>query len=88
MVLGVVQFEHFRRSYRKSNVIEGNKAELKVKYETAKSLGAKLQATKAQVLSFKGEFEAVQRKQAAAMVANSTTVADAELEAKSSALRS
>lgn len=58
-------FEHFRKSYRKNEAIEENKAILKQKYAAAKSLAAQVNATRARINSLKGTIEQLRRERAA-----------------------
>lgn len=50
-------FELFRKSYRKNEVIEENKALLKQKYELAKALGAKVNGNKKRINELKALIE-------------------------------
>jgi len=59
-------FESFRRSYRKNQVIEDNKRELKDKYDKAKALGESVNQARARINSLKAQVESVRRTRAAA----------------------
>lgn len=50
-------FEHFRKSYRKNEVIEENKALLKQKYGEAKALGAAVNAARNRINELKATIE-------------------------------
>lgn len=58
-------FEHFRKSYRKNEAIEENKAILKQKYAAAKSLAAQVNATRTRINSLKGTIEQLRKERAA-----------------------
>jgi kinesin family protein 6/9 len=58
-------FEHFRKSYRKNEAIEENKAILKQKYSTAKGLAAQVNATRTRINSLKGTIEQLRKERAA-----------------------
>ena len=58
-------FEHFRKSYRKNEAIEENKATLKEKYGAAKSLAAQVNGTRARINSLKGTIEQLRKERAA-----------------------
>lgn len=62
-------FESFRRSYRKNQVIEDNKRELKDKYDAAKALGESVNQTRTRINGIKAQVEGVRRTRAAAEVA-------------------
>ena len=50
-------FEHFRRSYRRNEAIEENKALLKEKYGRAKALGERVNAARAKINQLKATIE-------------------------------
>jgi|AntAceMinimDraft_1070359.scaffolds.fasta_scaffold13612_3 kinesin family protein 6/9 len=59
-------FEHFRRSYRRNEAIEENKALLKEKYGRAKALGERVNASRAAINQLKATIE--QRRVAQSLV--------------------
>jgi len=50
-------FEHFRRSYRRNEAIEENKAVLKEKYGRAKALGERVNASRGKINALKATIE-------------------------------
>ncbi len=57
-------FESFRRSYRKNQMMEQNKAELKQKFDEAKALGERVNSARGSINALKGKVEAVRRSRA------------------------
>ncbi|KXZ55340.1 KLP1 protein [Gonium pectorale] len=62
-------FELFRKSYRQNEVIEENKALLKTKYESAKSLGAAVNDSKSRINALRAAIERRRMQRGAAAVA-------------------
>ena len=61
-------FELFRKSYRKNEAIEDNKALLKGKYDAAKALAQQVNASKRKVQELRGTFEQMRMRASAAAV--------------------
>ena len=57
-------FEHFRKSYRKNEAIEENKAILKEKYTAAKQLAAQVNGSRKQITYLKGTIEQLRKERA------------------------
>ena len=57
-------FEHFRKSYRKNEAIEENKAILKEKYASAKAMAAKVNAARQQINFLKSTIEQLRKERA------------------------
>lgn len=54
-----MQFEVFRKSYRRNEAIEHNKSQLKDKYEKAKEIGKRINQRKEKIAKFKTCIEKV-----------------------------
>lgn len=71
-------FEVFRKSYRRNQAIDENKAVLRTKYAEAKKLGEAVNGTRARINAAKSSIEAM-RRQAAAQAAAAGGEAPAEM---------
>lgn len=62
-------FEVFRKSYRRNQAIDENKAVLRTKYAEAKSLGEAVNGSRTKINAAKSQIEAIRKQQAARGVA-------------------
>jgi len=57
-------FEMFRKSYRKNEAMEDNRALLKEKYARGKQLGADVNSSRQQIKEITGQIEAIRKQNA------------------------